>query len=65
MGDSNYLAYNDANSISSNCNLVPSSSFIANLGSSGYRWGNVYTSNVDFAGGQCLFKLFWWLYSVK
>ena len=49
-GGSNYLAYNDANSISSNCNLVPSSSFIANLGSSGYRWGNVYTSNVDFAG---------------
>ena len=52
FGDSNYLAYNDANSISSNCNLVPSSSFIANLGSSGYRWGNVYTSNVDFAGGN-------------
>lgn len=52
FGDSNYLAYNDANSISSNCNLVPSSSFIANLGSSDYRWGNVYTSNVDFAGGN-------------
>jgi hypothetical protein len=47
FGDSNYLAYNDANSISSNCNLVPSSNLIANLGSSALRWYSAYLQEIN------------------